>query len=90
MGYSNDWYDVDGDYDGSTKNFSVQVPKNEGDLFISVIPYYRNMVPTRCFLNQTDPSVKINLSIYQNEIFLNQFAIGEFLYSYIFIQGQYN
>jgi len=36
MGYSNDWYDVDGDLFGDSRNFTVQIPENDGDLFISV------------------------------------------------------
>mgnify|MGYP006139783345 CR=1 FL=1 len=40
-GYSNDWYDVDGDYIwGESYIFEVTVPEKKGDLYFDVESYY--------------------------------------------------
>lgn len=48
-GYSNDWYDVDGDYIwGQSYIFTVTIPEKKGDLYFDVETYYYNQIPNAC------------------------------------------
>ena len=43
-GYSFTWHDVEND-DGSEKEFSIFVPRNDGTLYITVESYMYQMIP---------------------------------------------
>ena len=43
--YSNDWYDVDGDYIwGGSYTFEIIVPEKKGDLYFNAESYYMNQI----------------------------------------------
>jgi hypothetical protein len=68
-GYKNSWFDVDDDpIDSPWQNFTFEIPKIDGDLYISVESYYQHMVAPGCYDkgHMIYPSASYN--IYQNGI----------------------
>lgn len=54
QGYSNDWYDVDGDYMwGEDYIFELTVPDKKGDLHFDLETYYYNQIPQACYWLET-------------------------------------
>lgn len=47
-GYTDDWYDHDGD-DGEEHTYEVTVPARDGDLYFTAESYYYAMVPSSCW-----------------------------------------
>ena len=48
-GYSNSWYDVDNDEPfGKKRNFTFEIPKLDGDVYVSVESYSHKMVDPSC------------------------------------------
>lgn len=46
-GYSNNWYDVENDI-GFLAEYTVTIPKRDGDLYFGVESYYTSMYPFQC------------------------------------------
>ena len=46
-GYRLSWYDMEGDL-GFVNDYTIHVPKQDGDLYFTVESYYANMVPISC------------------------------------------
>jgi hypothetical protein len=67
-GYSNDWYDVDGDYIwGDSYVFEVTVPENKGDLYFNVESYYFNQVPEACYWLDSEGFISKSFNIFKNK-----------------------
>ena len=67
-GYSNDWYDVDGDYIwGESYVFEVTVPEKKGDLHFNVESYYVGQVPKACFWLESHGWVFKSFNLFKNK-----------------------
>ena len=52
-GYKNSWYDVDDDpVEGMPREFTIEIPEEGSDIYISVESYYSNMHTEHCHLDQ--------------------------------------
>lgn len=66
-GYSNDWYDIDGDYIwGEDYTFEITVPEKKGDLYFNVESYYFNQVHKSCFWLENEGMTSKYFNIYHN------------------------
>lgn len=75
-GYSNDWYDVDGDYIwGDDYTFEITVPEKKGDLYFNVESYYFNQVHKACFWLESQGMTSKYFNIYKNSIKLYSYEL---------------
>lgn len=47
-GYSDNWFDMEGD-DGRDRSYFFKIPEKNGDLYFTVDSYYQGTVPDNCW-----------------------------------------
>jgi len=66
-GYSNDWYDKEGD-GGGRNVYSVNVPANNGDLYIKSNTYHHSSVPGGVCWSVNNAGPIVRLQVYKNSM----------------------
>ena len=83
-GYKTSWYDVDNDpIDGRTQNFTFEIPKVDGDVYVSVESYFFKMVNPKCTNNTHKPFPITDFKFSKNGILIRKYI------SYLNIRPNY-
>jgi len=66
-GYSNDWYDKEGD-GGGRNVYSVNMPANNGDLYIKTDTYHHSSIPAGVCWAIMNAGPTVRLQVYKNSM----------------------